>query len=88
MAAMAPESILRAALCVVHVAAYTTRNRTLRDDIPCQQINDLWEAIHVLPDLLCRWRDDAEHELLMSLDKYDAKWPEPSLRTICENALR
>lgn len=85
---MAPERILRAALRVVHVAAYTTRNWTLRDDIPRDQINDLWEALHEVPDLLCRWRDGAERELRMYLDEYDAKWPEPALRRIYEEALR
>lgn len=88
MTAMAPESTLRAALRVVYVAAYTTRNWTLRDDAPRRQINDLWEAIHVIPDLLCRWHNNAEHELLEYLDEYDAKWQEPSLRAIYETALQ
>jgi|GEM_PF-1612956 len=77
---MAPEPILKAALYVVHHAAYTTRNWTLTDEWPRQQINDLWEAIHEIPSLLTRWRSDAEQELLMYLDEYDRKWPSPRLR--------
>jgi hypothetical protein len=63
MKPMAPEITLRAALRVVPVAAYTTRNWTLHDDVTRKQVNDLWEAMHVVPDLLCRWREDAEEEL-------------------------
>ena len=88
MLPVAPENVLRAALGVVHVAAYTTRNWTLQDEVTRKQINDLWEAIHVVPDLLCRWHDDAERELRMYLDEYDAKWPEPKLLVIYEYGLR
>ncbi len=77
---MAPEPILRAALYFLHHAAYTTRNWTLTDEWPRQQVNDLWEAIHEIPSLLTRWRSDAEQELLMYLDEYDRKWPSPRLQ--------
>jgi hypothetical protein len=80
MTPLAPESILRAALYVVHVAAYTTRNWTLADGWPRQQVHDLWEALHEVPDLVARWRPDGERELLMYLDEYDRKWPTPRLR--------
>jgi hypothetical protein len=85
--ALAPEPILRAALQVVFVAAYTTRNWTLDDQVSRKQINDLWEALHEVPDLVTRWRDNAEKELLMYFEEYDAKWPEPRLRTIYDQAL-
>jgi len=39
---LAPEPNLRAALRVVFVAAYTTRNWTCGDDVPRKQINDVW----------------------------------------------
>ncbi|NOX57304.1 MAG: hypothetical protein GXP29_00400 [Planctomycetes bacterium] len=79
---VAPEPILRAALHVLYVASYTTRNWTLNDEVSRKQINDLWEAIHEIPDLLCRWRDDAEDELLNYLACYDETWSGPSLRGI------
>ncbi|AUX37078.1 MULTISPECIES: hypothetical protein [Sorangium] len=84
---MAPEPTLRAALRVLHVASYTTRNWTLHEEVSRRQINDLWEAIHEIPDLLCRWHDGAERELLMYLDEYNHKWPSPHLRGIYEQAL-
>ena len=87
MTPLAPEPILRAALYVVHVAAYTTRNWTLADEVSRQQINDLWEAIHEVPSLVTRWRPDAERELLMYLDEYDRKWPSPRLRARYEGHL-
>ena len=73
---------------VVFVASYTTRNWTVADPVPRQQINDLWEAIHNVPDLVCRWRDGAERELLGYFAEYDEKWPEPRLREIYDQALR
>jgi hypothetical protein len=84
---MAPEPILRAALRVVFVASYTTRNWTRTEEVPRQRVYDLWEAIHEVPDLVCRWRADAERELLMYFDEYDAKWPDPKLRAIYQAAL-
>jgi hypothetical protein len=87
MKPLAPEPILRAALYVVHVAAYTTRNWTLADGWSRQQINDLWEALHEVPDLVTRWRPDAERELLMYLEEYDRKWPTPRLRDIYQRHL-
>ena len=89
--ALAPEPILRAALRVVHVAAYTTRNWTLNETtISRKQINDLWEAIHEIPDLIKRWRGDEEslRELRMYLQEYDQKWASPKLEEIFDYALR
>lgn len=70
---MSPEPILRAALRTLFVASCTTRNWTLNDEVSREQINDLWEAIHEVADLLCRWREDAKRELLGSFDEYDEK---------------
>ncbi|HVK16872.1 MAG TPA: hypothetical protein VM533_07975 [Fimbriiglobus sp.] len=87
MTPLAPEPILRAALYVVHVAAYTTRNWTYADGWQRQQVYDLWEALHVVPDLVTRWRPDAEQELLMYLDEYDRKWANPRLREMYQRHL-
>ena len=88
--ALAPEPILRAALRVLHVAAYTTRNWTLSENVvPRQQINALWEAIHEIPDLLKRWRgeEDSLRELRMYLREYDQKWSFPKLEQTFDQAL-
>jgi hypothetical protein len=86
--ALAPESILRASLRVLHVAAYTTRNWTLSDDVSRKQINALWEAIHEIPDLLKGWRgDDSLADLRMYLKEYDQRWPSPRLEEIFDHAL-
>ena len=86
---LAPEPILRAALRVFHVAAYTTRNWTLSEDISRKQINDLWEAIHEIPDLVKRWRGDEEslRELRMYLKEYDERWSFPKLEEVFDQAL-
>ena len=88
---LAPEPILRAALRVLHVAGYTTRNWTLgkKEVVPRQQVNALWEAIHEIPDLVKRWRGDEESlsELRMYLQEYDQHWPFPKLEEIFDQAL-
>ncbi len=87
---LAPEPILRAALRVLHVAAYTTRNWTLGEEVvPRQQINALWEAIHEIPDLIKRWRGDEEsmRELRMYLREYDGRWGFPKLEQVFDQAL-
>jgi hypothetical protein len=73
----------------MHVAAYTTRNWTLTEDISRKQINDLWEAIHEIPDLIKRWRGDEESlgELRRYLREYDQKWSFPKLEQIFDQAL-
>ena len=87
---LAPEPILRAALRVLHVAAYTTRNWTLGENVvPRQRVNALWEAIHEIPDLVTRWRSDTEclPELRMYLREYDERWNTPKLEAIFDQAL-
>ena len=87
---LAPEPILRAALRVLHVAGYTTRKWTLREDVvPRQQVNALWEAIHEIPDLIKRWPGDEEglRELRMYLREYDKRWGFPKLEEIFDNEL-
>jgi len=79
---LAPEAILRAALHVLHIAGCATRNGTFPDGWSRQQVNDLWEALHPVPGLLTRWRPDAEQELFLYFDEYDAKWPAPRLRAM------
>lgn len=85
----APEPILKAALNVLHMAAIYTRNWTLSDTVSRKQINALWEAIHVIPDLLTRWdsNPNAEEELLMYLKEYDDQWEKPSLQNIYYDSL-
>lgn len=86
--ALAPEPIILASLRVLHVAAYTTRNWTLSDDVSRKQINALWEAIHEIPDLIKRWRgDECLGELRMYLREYDQRWPSPRLEEIFDQAL-
>ena len=75
-----PPNVLDAALEVLFVCAYTTRNWTLNDEASRKQINDLWEAVHEIPSLLRRWHADAEEELLRYLDEYETKWPSPRLK--------
>jgi len=86
----APEPILRAALRVLHVAGFTTRNWTLGEEVvPRQQINALWEAIHEIPDLIMHWRGPEESlkELRMYLREYDERWSSPQLEQVFDQVL-
>jgi hypothetical protein len=78
---LAPEDITRGALRVLYVAAFTTRNWTLNDEISREQINDLWEALHNVPDLLTRWNGtpEMEKELEGYFAEYTNKWKTPDL---------
>src|ERR1700730_86335 len=83
------EPILRAALAVLHLAAYTTRNWTLADNVSRKQIHALWEAVGEIPDLIKRWRGDEEslRELRSYLREYDKHWNFPKLEEIFDKAL-
>jgi hypothetical protein len=78
---LAPEDVTRGALRVLFVAAYTTRNWTLSENVTRKQINDLWEALHNVPDLLMRWDGTPrmEKELEGYFAEYTGKWKSPDL---------
>jgi hypothetical protein len=82
-----PDHILRGALRVLFISGVYTRNWTLGEEVSRNQVNDLWEAIHEIPDLLTRWRDDAEGEVLMYLREYNTKWAEPDLEAVYRDAM-
>lgn len=86
---LAPEPVLRAALRVLHLAGYTTRNWGLSEEISRKQIYDLWEAIHEIPDLIKRWRGDEEcmRELRMYLREYTERWGSPNLEAAFDQGL-
>lgn len=80
MAQFAPPDVMRGALSVLCVAAYTTRNWTLSEEISRKQINDLWEAIHEIPSVLGHWRGaESEREIETYLKEYARKWKAPNL---------
>jgi hypothetical protein len=74
-----PQHILSGALRVLFIGAVYTRNWTLGEKVSRKQINDLWETLHEIPDLLTRWRDGSEDEILRYLREYKEKWNEPDL---------
>jgi hypothetical protein len=89
MKTLAPTEVLMAAMRVLHVAGYTTRNWTLPGSgVTTKQINDLWEAIHEVPDVLTRWDNpkEREEEIERYFREYDNKWGSPSLLAIYRQA--
>lgn len=63
--ALPPDNILRGALHVPFISAVYTRNWTLSHEVSRKQINDLWEAVHEIPDLLTLWHEGGENEIRM-----------------------
>jgi hypothetical protein len=88
MTPLAPEHIVRGGLQVLFVAACATRNATITAPLPRARLNALWEAVHEIPALLARWRDDGEAELLRYLDEYDVQFDDLYLRATYEHASR
>lgn len=84
MSQLAPPDVMRGALRVLYVAAFTTRNWTLDEKVSRKQINDLWEAIHEIPSVLAYWRgsEECEREIEMYLAEYTRKWKAPDLMAI------
>jgi hypothetical protein len=88
MSQLAPPDVMRGALRVLYVAAYTTRNWTLNEKVSRKQINDLWEAIHEIPSVLAHWRstEEFEHALQVYLSGYIKEWKAPDLLAIYKQA--
>ncbi len=85
---LAPEPVLRAALRVLHFAGHVTRNWTARQDFSREQIQDLWEAVHGIPETLCRWQgDESLHEVRERLREYDQRWSFPQLDEVFREGL-
>jgi len=84
MQEFAPPDVMRGALRVLYIAAYTTRNWTLNEEVSRKQINDLWEAIHEIPSVLTHWRSsgESERDLNVYLTEYAQKWKSPDLVAI------
>lgn len=84
--AIAPEPVLRGALHVLYWAAVHNRNWTYMETFTVERTRALWDALHNVPDLLTRWRDDAETELINYFDIYDQQFDDLHLRTRYEQA--
>jgi hypothetical protein len=84
-----PPDIADAALQVLYLAAFTTRNWTLNDEVSRRQVNALWEAPHEVPALLTRWPGDEAglEQLRRYCAEYDWLFPEPNLTARFEQAL-
>ena len=60
----------------------------MTEEISRKQIYDLWEAIHEIPDVIKRWRnEDSMRELRMYFREYQERWPVPDLEGIFDQAL-
>ncbi len=69
-----------ATLKTLFCAAYTTRNWGLGQTVSREQIYDLWEALHNVPDLLTRWQGrQTERQIIQYFREYTEKWTNPNL---------
>ena len=74
---LAPEPYLSACLAVLRHAIVQARWIAYRDHH--EQLADLMDAIHNLPDLLQRWEQCDERLVRSLLVVFDDKWREPAL---------
>jgi hypothetical protein len=72
----APQAVLAAALFTLHRALVHCRNVTLSPKIDRrQEVNEIMEAIHEVPDFLANWQLHDLKELRLHLSCFDStKW--------------
>ena len=85
----APKPIMKATLRTLKWAMVYCRNYTQSKKPNLNQINELMEAIHDIPDQLYRWNDDSMDRLKLHLRCFDSnKWNDsPNLLIYFENEL-
>ena len=79
-ASMAPENVQRVYLTVLHRAIIDIRHRIrCGESISMQEIHDLMDGIHNIPEMLCAYgRWFVEKNIDSDLNRYDEKWCNPS----------
>jgi hypothetical protein len=87
---IAPEPILRAGMDTVGWACIFIRNQTIRDGTPIKMINDVMEAVHVVPQMLTHWRPDTLREMRIHFGCFpSSQWPgAPNLLAFFEDRLK
>ncbi len=85
----APDYILEAVMDTLEWAMVYCRNYTLREKPDINQINELMEAIHEVPNIASRWPEGALDEIKLHLGCFDyEKWKDsPNLVSYFENAI-
>jgi hypothetical protein len=85
-----PDRILDAALLVLHRALVYTRNITLHPNASAsQQVNEISEALHEIPDFLAHWDKHDIDEMRRHLRCFDhTRWVgAPNLVQMFDNRL-
>ena len=81
----APDPFLTAYLDTLFYAAYMTRTCAMTQEMSREQISDLWEALHNVPDLLKDWPRCNEPMLRAALKPFDDKWSKhPPHMRLCD----
>ena len=71
----APEAVIEAVLVTLKYATVYCRNYTLQSGSQLQQINEIMEAIHDLPDQMYNWEQDGLKKIRLHLRCFDhTKW--------------
>ena len=85
----APDYVIEAVMDTLKWAMVYCRNYTLQEQVDIQQVNQLMDAIHEVPSILCRWPDGALEEIMVHLACFNhTKWNDaPDLVKYLENAI-
>lgn len=88
--AIPPERELQACLRVLTSSILRARAWGWRKEVPAEELADLMDAVHNIPQLLLNWESCDQELLLAMLDDFDRKWTSSgglALRSIYEQEL-
>ena len=76
---LAPESVIRAYMCVLRKAILCVRMRIrYGETIDMQELHDLTDALENIPEMLCAYGGwHIEENMDAALQRYDRKWFKP-----------
>ena len=72
--ALPPDDELKACLEVIRMAVLVSRVWGWQKQIDAEQLADLMDAIHNIPNINQHWTRDSSLEILREIESYDNKW--------------
>jgi hypothetical protein len=88
--AIPPERELQACLRVLTCSILSARIWGWQKEVPAEELADLMDAIHNIPELLLHWESCDQELLLAMLEDFERKWASSgglALRSIYEQEL-
>lgn len=77
-----PESELKACLELIRAAILTARGWGWSNAVSAEQLADLMDAIHNIPEIVQNWHANSLKEIAIEIKSYDAKWAHSGSRLL------